>query len=467
MEEREFEPVAVKGMDKCAVIYRNSAVSFVYVCYHCGAHFADIEPTLQHIESHFQLEEVTIDEKIVKSECNDFDDSSNTILETDNTPDETDSRTDPSTDIKAEIMEIDKDDGGGSVEKPNTFRCECCDSVLSSKFSLRSHLLRDHFKQQTLECEKCGMTFRRDASIKSHLRQHIERGEVKWNCEGDGIREPSSIVVQCPEEQEKSVEKQSVKRQPKKKKTTAAKQQEKAVSHTHMEIQPEKRQPEKRQPKNKNKTTSVKSKKKQRQTPQQSVYICHKCSETYSTLNDLNYHLNTHSTSEMLQINKCKQCNTYFQSAFDLRLHVLQVHLQLKKFQCSTCSAAFTIEEKSLFEKHLELHSANNSANSTNIRHGICDEGKDALNFEEITTSFKLSCEFCEEKFYLKSNLREHVRCIHSDTEHKLRCPQCEAVFAKSNVSTRTHLSISIIFSFNFLIIVSSTSSPINLSIDG
>lgn len=433
MEDREFEPAAVKGMDKCAIIYRNNAVSFVYVCYHCGADFADIAPTLQHIESHFQLEEVTIDEKIVKSECNDFEDSTNTNLESDNTPDDTDSRTDPQTDIKAEVMEIEKDDDGESVEKPNTFRCECCDLVFTTKFSLRSHLLRDHFKQQALECEKCGIRFRRDASIKSHLRQHIERGEVKWNCEGDGIREPSSVVVQCPEQQEKSVETQSVKRQPQKKKKTASKQQEKSVSPIHLEIQSEKRQPE-----NKNRTTSVKSKKKQKQTPQKSVYICHKCAETYCTLNDLNDHLNTHSTSEMLQINKCKQCKTYFQSAFDLRLHVLQVHLQLKKFQCSTCSAAFTIEEKSLFEKHLELHSANNSANSTNIRHGICDEGKDALNFEEITTSLKLSCEFCEEKFYLKSNLQEHIRCTHSDTKHKLRCPQCEAVFAKSNVSTHS-----------------------------
>lgn len=395
MDKKEFEPATVKDMDKCALIYRSSSVAFIYICYHCGANFTDIDRTLQHIEFHYQLVEVTIDEEKVKSECDDFDDSTNTNLDIE-IPD--DPQTDTENDIKAEVMKIEKDCVADSSEKPSIVDSNRCDGSL-----------RDHNKEKAFECKKCGKIFKREASIKTHLRQHIERGEVDWTCEKDGIREPSSIVIESPELLEKS-----------------------GGSPMEVEVQPKKRQPKKT-----NKTAQVTSKKKEKPTRQLSTYICHKCSEAYSTANDLNDHLNSHSTSDMLQINKCTECKAYFQSAFDLRLHVLESHLSVKKFKCSTCFVEFKKKEKSLFEKHLELHLADKSANCTNKQNGICDEGKDPTSFEEITTTTETSCEVCEEKFYLKSNLDEHARCIHSaGDEEKLRCPQCETVFTKLKVSS-------------------------------
>lgn len=384
MEKKELEPVAVKDMDKCAMIFRSSSVSFIYICYHCGANFTDIDRTLQHIEFHYQLAQVTIDEENVKTECDDFEDSTNTNFEID-IGDAADPQTDTENDIKAEVMEI---------EKPATLDSSRCDKSLIS--------MREHNKEKGLECKKCGKNFKRLASMKNHLKQHIERDEVDWNCESDGIQEVSSIV-ECPEQQEKS------------------------MSPIRVEIQSKKRQPKKT-----NKTAPVKSKEKQ--TRQLTTYVCHKCSDTFNSSNDLNDHLNAHSTSDMLQINKCKECKTYFQSAFDLRLHVLEIHLSVKKFKCSTCLVQFKKTEKSLLEKHLESHPENNSANKQN---GISDEGKDTTSFEEIaTTSEPPICGLCEEKFYLQSNLDEHVRCMHSaGNEHKFRCPQCETVFIKLKVS--------------------------------
>lgn len=406
MERTEIESVAIKDMDKCAMIYRSSSridpVSFIYVCFHCGANFSDIDRTLQHIESHFQVVHVTIDDKDVKSECNDFENSSYTDLDTDNIPD----ITDPEIDIKAEVIKIEEDCADESVEKPNSFDCERCDSVFSSKFSFRCHTLKEHFKQ-ALECKKCGKTFKRDASIKNHLQQHIERGDVDWKCEGDGICEPSNgnNSVKCPEQREKTG----------------------SSIEVAVEIQSENGPPKK-----KYKTSKASSKEKPRKSR---AYYCHKCSERFSILNDLNDHLKEHSNSDMLQINKCKECKAYFQSAFDLRLHVLEIHLSVKKFQCSTCLVEFKKKESSLLEKHLQLHLANNTANWTNVCDGICDKEKDATKFEEITTTLEWSCEFCSEKFYVKSNLNEHTRHMHSDNEQKLRCPQCETGFTKMKVS--------------------------------
>lgn len=398
MEDTEFEPFDIKGMDKCAVIYRSDSVSFVYVCYHCGSSFADIDCTLQHIESHFQLVQVTIDENYLKSECKDSKNSTNTDLDIDNIRD----ITDPELNIKTEVMESEEDCGRKSIGKPSAFDCQRCDSIFSSKFSLRSHILRDHFQQQALECKKCGKMFKRIVSLKNHLRQHIEREEVDWNCVGDGIREPSSIDVECTEQSENS------------------------TPSTLIEIQPEKRPP-----KRKNKTSQVRSKQKTRQL---STYVCHKCSETFSSLDNLNGHLNTHSSDDILQINKCTECKSYFRSVFDLRLHVLEVHHSVKKFKCSTCSIEFKKEEKSLLEKHLESHLVNNSVTWTNIGQGICNKGKDVASYEDITTSAKSSCSLCDETFFLKSNFDEHIRCMHSENEHELRCPQCEAVFTKLQV---------------------------------
>lgn len=134
----------------------------------------------------------------------------------------------------------------------------------------------------------------------------------------------------------------------------------------------------------------------------------------------------------MLQLNNCKKCKTYFPSAIDLRIHVLEQHIRVKKFKCATCSAEFKTDEKSLLMTHLATHT-NCSANWTNICHGIGGKRKDAKSFEEITTISESACELCDEKFYLKCNQDVHTQCVHG---RKLRCPQCKTVFTKAVVST-------------------------------
>lgn len=449
MEENEFGPVAFKNMDKCATIYRSNAVSFLYVCYHCGADFNNIDSTLKHIESHFQVVQITIDEKDVKSECADFENASDTVHETENICD----AIDPELDVKSELMEIEKDCIVEPLRNANHFNCDSCGSSFTSKFALRSHSVRDHLKEQVLECAavKCGKKFKRDAAFKNHLRQHIERGDVDWKCEGDGVYVQSSAISECTEQQENTdltikvkippQKRVSEKQKPQKRKSEELKAEKIQSSVKRKPITPKSEKPkvEKRQPE---KETSVKKRKVTKNQSEEKVtlistYTCHKCSNTYHTSNDLNDHLNSHSASDILLLNKCKECKIYFPSAFDLRLHVLDIHLSVEVFKCSTCFLEFQKEEKFLLEKHLQLHLANNTAKWVNIRHGVCNNGMNATSFEEITTTAASPCAMCEETFYLNSNLDEHTRCMHWDNENKLRCPQaeCDTVFTKTKVS--------------------------------
>lgn len=389
MEETENEFNAISGLDKCAIIYRKDPKRFVYVCYHCGSSFFDIDCTLEHIESHFQLVQVTVEEISLKSECIDSTNRTDHELDTDN-----------ELEFKTEFMEVEEDSGGNSSEKSTTFDCPHCDSIFTSKFAFRSHKLREHNqKLMTLECAKCAKKFKRDSNFERHLMQHIEKGDVDWNCTGDGISEPSPIAGQCSENLNPTEQTETQINPPKVKKTR--------------------------------KTSRVRSKQGTRQL---STYVCHKCSETRSTLNDLNDHLKAHSTDDLLQINKCKECRKYFPSALDLRLHVLDIHLSVKEFKCSACAIVWSKEDKPLVQKHLETHLADNSVNWTDLVQGIGNNEKTVTKYEDITSSIESSCELCNGTFYLKSNFDEHVRCMHWDNENELRCPQCDAVFTRLQV---------------------------------
>lgn len=447
MDENELGPVAIKDMDKCATIYRSNAVSFIYVCYHCGADFNNIDSTLKHIESHFQVVQVTvdpIDTKNVKSEQTDIENASDdNLFESDSIGDATE--IEQTIDIKTEIMETEA--VSDSLEDSNHFDCKVCGSTFTTKFALRSHTLKNHLQQQELECAKCGKKFKRDASFKNHVRLHIDRGDVDWKCESDGIREPSSIGLECSEQQERvgSSKKKTEKVQPEKGKTKKRHTEDELTEKEQVKkakvvkVKPEKRTVGKQKPEKAKKDVSDKPSTERNNyiakiKIEEKTYICHKCSEIYSTSTELNDHLRSHCDTEMLLINKCKECKTFFETAFDLRLHVLEVHLLMKEFQCSSCFIEFRPEDKLLLERHLELHLANHSAKFVNIRHGVCNKGMNATAFEEITTTSEMCCELCEEKFYLKSNLEEHTGFMHYDNDNKLRCAQCDAVFAKTKV---------------------------------
>ncbi|KAG4079668.1 hypothetical protein HA402_010448 [Bradysia odoriphaga] len=49
-------------MQKSAIIYRDASAQFIYVCYHCGCSFFESHSILSHIESHFEIINVMVDQ---------------------------------------------------------------------------------------------------------------------------------------------------------------------------------------------------------------------------------------------------------------------------------------------------------------------------------------------------------------------------------------------------------------------
>lgn len=126
-------------------------------------------------------------------------------------------------------------------------------------------------------------------------------------------------------------------------------------------------------------------------------YRCHTCSKVCTNTTILKGHLCRHTNAELLRINRCKECDEYFKSASTLRSHVLKVHLTTQSTDGSQNCDFVRYEEKESFAEE---------------RH---------------------ACEFCTDKFYIKSNLDLHLKTNHSNAR-RLRCSTCNAVFTAPKV---------------------------------
>ncbi|KAG4068814.1 hypothetical protein HA402_004962 [Bradysia odoriphaga] len=206
----------INGITKSAVIYRDESARFIYVCYHCGNMFDEINATLQHIESHFQLVNVMVDQTLtthsqltvdgnelndklalspshenfdIKTEIPDeFDDipamSAVSIIQTmfseEDEPKATESR---------EMKQI-KNEKPKRVRKPsavpkkeakpieNPYRCHICSTIFKNASTLRGHMNK-HTNAEVLRinrCKECDEYFKSAPALRNHvLKVHLVR----------------------------------------------------------------------------------------------------------------------------------------------------------------------------------------------------------------------------------------------------------------------------------------------------
>lgn len=410
MEETKVE--LSPGMHKSAIIYRDDSARFIYVCYHCGINFHNITDTLQHIESHFEVVNITDDpahstdtNSIKLFDCPGIDPSAMEPV-----------------DFKIEILDSDDDyefaeNFFSTISDPmfesekQYFRCKLCDSIYESKFLVRIHALRIHLGEHSFRCVYCSRKFKSNLYFENHLKMHVRQHDVDWQCITEGIQKPlnanwsayeenvcdPSEGVKVDEVVVKHDETLDTNEKPK-----AAKRKRKKITQSKMFTRP---------------------------------FKCHKCPQVWRYVNELKNHFKTHGSDEILHLSKCKNCDVYFKNGFELRLHVLEIHLSVKTFNCTACSIRFKLHESKQFEEHLQLHKINDGVLWTNISEGVHHQSKDVMAYEENDsfTEELHPCEFCSQRFYIKDNLDVHMKYIHS-SQRRLQCGQCGSIFTTPKV---------------------------------
>ncbi|KAG4073424.1 hypothetical protein HA402_000648 [Bradysia odoriphaga] len=232
----------INGLTKSAVIYRDDSARFILVCFHCGNMFNECNAALLHIESHFQLANVmvnqtsTIDSQFTVdgSDMNDKLAMSpirdNFAIKTE-APDE---YSDIPLTITAvpiiqtvfceddEVKPMPKERKDTKERKPrkvkdssvvkssrkrapmkNPYRCHVCSKICRDAPTLRGHLNR-HRNAELLRinrCKKCDEYFKSAPTLRSHvLKVHLTRqttdGIQYRNCDFVRYEEKESFTVE-------------------------------------------------------------------------------------------------------------------------------------------------------------------------------------------------------------------------------------------------------------------------------
>lgn len=193
------------GLQKSAIIYRNDSAHFIYVCFHCGGMFDEINETLLHIESHFRVASVTVDNHFtttaapenvdIKSEVLDGEEDS--LLAATFLPAEAefgystdDSKYSQKRVAKERIRKVTTVDESSkkSKRKPCVdlpYRCHKCSVACRNMTLLRSHL-KSHENGDDLlsiyKCKECDEYFRNSCSLRIHvLGTHLKTKRINCN----------------------------------------------------------------------------------------------------------------------------------------------------------------------------------------------------------------------------------------------------------------------------------------------
>ncbi len=402
--------VTPDGLHKSAIIYRDDSARFIYVCFHCGCTFNEINETLQHIESHFQLANVAIEQSSIDYSRNDYL-TDCFALQSLATQETVDIKIEPDNKKYAveDVTPMPRSDLPSSEDVNRKFRCKVCNSLHSSTFLVRLHALTTHINEP-MRCCLCKTTFTRIIHFENHLKKHITKGDVNWKSVIEGI--PRSLEVDWSTYEEEVDHRATVK-------------EEKPQTAPSFPVP--------------SSTTAKRS--RARVTKKRTYsrpYRCHKCHLKCRYMNALRTHFQTHTDDELLIICRCIECDIFYKNPFELRIHVLEVHRMIEKFSCNACELQFDCAQSEQFEEHLELHNNGPNENKVwrDIRDGVFEpKDFDYSKYEEIDsfTEEQHSCEFCTQRFHLRSNLDLHMKGVHHG-QRRLQCGQCAAVFTTPKV---------------------------------
>lgn len=239
-------------------------------------------------------------------------------------------------------------------QSKETFSCEQCSVVVSSRISLKRHIARVHHKERNYHCDVCSYSAFFKHSLEKHIVKHIpEEFRERFPCDLCAFVSISSVNFQLHKKYEHGeVKKSFVCDFSECNKRFARPGQLKA----HIRLTHEKRKDK----------------------------ICSSCGKAFSTTTRLKEHLiSAHSSHEDSSVS-CEFCSKRFMTLRTLKNHL--VYHEKPQFHCQLgCEKSFF--RAALLDGHHKSHLAQ----------------KDFV------------CPFmnCNQKYFLKSHLNRHIRSYH------------------------------------------------------
>ena len=250
-----------------------------------------------------------------------------------------------------------------------SFSCSQCNYSAKQKLHLEGHVARVHEGTKMFMCDECGASFWRNSNLKKHVKD--THAEKNFSCDSCSY---------------KTVHGRSLKYH---------------IQHVHQGIKPyqciysECTFP----------GTATKTKLDEHLSlVHQHVYHCQSCE------------YNTRNRADLIKHNKlthlkCSHCELFFDKKTHLTSHMIDIHPDIKPFECDHCS--YATADPLLLKRHQKLTHAN---------------GKDPL-----------SCPKCTFVTVRQDSLTKHIRYIHEGKEKPYKCsyPNCStSTYTKAKLDT-------------------------------
>ena len=176
------------------------------------------------------------------------------------------------------------------------------------------------------------------------------------------------------------------------------------------------------------------------------VFNCNQCDKTFDKRRKLKYHNNYVHLKKFTHIKvkkvvTCKICNKNFDSKY-LKAHQTSVHLGIKSVSCDECGKSFSNKsdlKRHLKNVHLKIKRITKGESIKNC--DKCDMSfhtieKLKTHLKNIHDVVKLSeCKECKKSFTTNGRLQSHITQTHKGGSHvrqteKVTCDLCQKVFA-------------------------------------
>lgn len=194
------DPLEADDMLKSAIIYRNGAFNYIYVCNHCECSFINIVDILNHVESHFDVKVNIVDnlefseptiERTTEIVCEPqvFETKKKTETNLSQNVNQSMMFSDDSAPVNLEFEVVEQKyknhedfkDLKAEFNEPTHHVCKLCLQKSKTAPELIIHLMKVHANVTMLTCPECSQHWMSETKFIRHLQQHIDINDTTFD----------------------------------------------------------------------------------------------------------------------------------------------------------------------------------------------------------------------------------------------------------------------------------------------